>query len=478
MRAFAYVTSAPFPFPRPSPSVPAMSLAFALEEMRALLGDRLSTAPAVLAHHAQSESHITARAPDAVAFPRSTKEVAALARISAAHGMPLVGWGAGTSLEGHALAVQGGVTVDFREMAAVLEVRAEDRIARVQPGITRMALNTWLRDTGLFFPVDPGADASLGGMAATRASGTAAVGYGTMRDNVLGLTVVLAGGEVIRTGSQAPKSSAGYDLTGLFVGSEGTLGLITELTLRLHGQPEAVSAATCSFPSMTDAVNCVIATMQMGIPMARIEFLDSVTVAACNAFSGMSLPETPLLAVEFHGSPAGVQEQAQRFGEVAAGFGADGFRWAKAEEDRRALWKMRHNAYPAILASQPGAKAVITDVCVPISRLAEAVEETAADIAASPIPGPILGHVGDGNFHAILLVRPDHPQDLTVAKALAHRMADRALRLGGTITGEHGIGFGKLGLMAAEHGAAWAVMGRIKAALDPMNLMNPGKLVE
>lgn len=449
----------------------------ALDELRALLGDRLSTAAAVLAHHAQSESHIAGPAPDAVAFPRTTAEVAALARIAAAHGIPLIGWGAGTSLEGHALAVNGGVTVDLREMAAVLEVRAEDRIARVQPGITRMQLNSWLRDTGLFFPVDPGADASLGGMAATRASGTAAVGYGTMRDNVLGLEVVLAGGEVIRTGSQAPKSSAGYDLTALFVGSEGTLGLITELTLRLHGQPEAVSAATCGFPTMAAAVDCVIATIQTGIPMARIEFLDTATVAACNAWSGAHLPLSPLLAVEFHGSPDGVREQAERFGEIAQSFSAAGFQWTGAEEERRALWRMRHNAYPAILASRPGARAVITDVCVPISRLAEAVEATRADIAASPIPGPILGHVGDGNFHAILLVRPDMPEDLAVAKALAGRMAERALRLGGTVTGEHGVGIGKKDLMAAEHGAAWPVMARLKQALDPQNIMNPGKLI-
>ena len=454
-----------------------MTLTAALADLRALLGDRISTTAAVLAQHGQSESLVSAPPPDAVAFPRSTDEVAALVRICAAHGVPMIGWGAGTSLEGHALARQGGVTVDFRDMAAVLEVRAEDMLARVQPGITREALNAELRATGLFFPVDPGANASIGGMTATRASGTAAVRYGTMRDAVLGLEVVLADGRVIRTGSGAPKSSAGYDLTALMVGSEGTLGLITEITLRLQGQPEAVSAATCAFPGIAEAVDCVIATIQTGIPMARIEVLDTATVAACNAYSKTDLPLAPLLLVEFHGSPAAVAEQAARFGEIAAGFGAADFLWAERQEDRNRLWKMRHNAYPAILASRPGARAIITDVCVPISRLAQAVEETRADIAASPVPGPILGHVGDGNFHAILLVNPDDPAEIAVAKALAARMAARALALGGTITGEHGIGFGKLPLMAAEHGEGWAVMGAIKRALDPMGLMNPGKLV-
>lgn len=454
-----------------------MTLTAALADLRALLGDRISTTAAVLAQHGQSESLVSAPPPDAVAFPRSTDEVAALVRICAAHGVPMIGWGAGTSLEGHALARRGGVTVDFRDMAAVLEVRPEDMLARVQPGITREALNAELRATGLFFPVDPGANASIGGMTATRASGTAAVRYGTMRDAVLGLEVVLADGRVIRTGSGAPKSSAGYDLTALMVGSEGTLGLITEITLRLRGQPEAVSAATCAFPGIAEAVDCVIATIQTGIPMARIEVLDTATVAACNAYSKTDLPLAPLLLVEFHGSPAAVAEQAARFGEIAAGFGAADFLWAERQEDRNRLWKMRHNAYPAILASRPGARAIITDVCVPISRLAQAVEETRADIAASPVPGPILGHVGDGNFHAILLVNPDDPAEIAVAKALAARMAARALALGGTITGEHGIGFGKLPLMAAEHGEGWAVMGAIKRALDPMGLMNPGKLV-
>lgn len=450
----------------------------ALSDLRALFGDRLSTSRPVLEAHAQSESLVSGPPPWAVAFPETTAEVAALARLSDAHGFPLVGWGAGTSLEGHALAMQGGVTVDFLRMDRVLEVRAEDMVARVQPGITRERLNEELRATGLFFPVDPGANASLGGMAATRASGTAAVRYGTMRANVLGLEVVLAGGEVIRTGTAAPKSSAGYDLTALFVGSEGTLGLITELTLRLSGQPEAVSAAACAFASIGAAVDCVIATIQTGLPMARIEFLDVPTVAAVNAFSGLSLPLAPQLLVEFHGTPEGVAEQAARFGEIAEGMGATGFQWAQAPEDRKKLWAARHSAYRAILASRPGSRAIVTDACVPISALAQAVDETAADIAASGLPGPILGHVGDGNFHAILMVRDGDAAEAATAKALAHRMAERSLRLGGTITGEHGVGSGKRSLMAAEHGdQAWAVMGRIKTALDPKGLMNPGKLV-
>ena len=449
----------------------------ALSALQAIFGDRLSLSTAVLDQHAQSESLVTAGLPDAVVFPHSTLEVAALARWSTAHRMPLIGWGAGTSLEGHALAHDGGVIVDFRDMSAVLELRAEDRLIRVQPGITREALNHELRATGLMFPVDPGANASLGGMAATRASGTTAVRYGTMRDNVRGLEVVLADGRVIRTGTGAPKSAAGYDLTALLVGSEGTLGLITELTLRLHGQPESVMTAVAAFPSVGAAVDCVIAVIQMGLTPARIEFLDADTVAACNAFSGLTLPVAPQLLVEFHGHPEGLAEDVSRFRALASEFGAEDLQWAERQEDRTRLWAARHAAYRAILASRPGAKAVVTDVCVPISRLAEAVEETRTDIAAAGIPGPILGHVGDGNFHAILMVDPSRPEEIATAKALAQRMAERSLRLGGTITGEHGVGFGKLGLMAAEHGAGWQVMGAVKRALDPLNLMNPGKLV-
>jgi D-lactate dehydrogenase (cytochrome) len=449
----------------------------ALAELAALFGARFSSAPADLFQHAQSESYVSAGRPEAVVWPVETAEVAALVRVCARLGVPMTAWGAGTSLEGHALALKGGVVVDFSRMNRVLSVAPDDMVCTVQPGVTREALNTELRATGLFFPVDPGANATLGGMASTRASGTTAVRYGTMRDNVRALEVVLADGRVIRTGTAAPKSAAGYDLTGLFVGAEGTLGLITELTLRLRGQPEAVAAATCAFADMHSAVVAVMETIQSGLPMARIEFLDAASIAACNAHAGMSLPLTPHLLVEFHGTAQSVADEAARFGEIAAEHGCSGFAWADRPEDRARLWKMRHNAYPAILASRPGSTAIVTDVCVPISHLAEAVEETRDDIAASPIPGPILGHVGDGNFHAILLIDPADEQERDEARRLAARMADRALRLGGTITGEHGIGIGKLGHMKAEHGEAWAVMGTLKRALDPMDLMNPGKLV-
>ncbi len=454
-----------------------MSIPDALDGLSSFLGNRLSRSKGDLAAHGQSESHFPPCPPDAVAWPETAQEVARILSVCTAHGCPVVGWGAGTSLEGHAQAVRGGVVVDFARMDKVLQVNAEDMNAVVQPGLTREALNTELRATGLFFPIDPGANATLGGMASTRASGTTAVRYGTMRDNVMGLQVALADGRVIRTGSRARKSSAGYDLTALFVGAEGTLGLITELTLRLHGQPEAVSAAVCAFAGMEGAVAAVIETIQMGIPMARIEFLDAATVRAVNGYSSAGLPEQPHLLVEFHGSPAAVAEQAARFGEIVAEHGGAGFRWSDREEDRRALWDMRHKAYYACLALRPGARALVTDICVPISALAQAVNETAADIAASPLMGPILGHVGDGNFHAVLLVAPDDADELAEAKALAQRMAERALRLGGTITGEHGVGMGKTGLMRAEHGDGWEVMGALKRALDPAGILNPGKLV-
>ncbi|MBL3573386.1 FAD-binding protein [Rhodovulum sulfidophilum] len=454
-----------------------MSKPDALTALGEMLGDRLSRSKSDLDLHGRNETYFPFLPPDAVAYPETTDEVAQIVRICAAHGVPLIGWGRGTSLEGHALALQGGVTIDFSRMNRVLKVNSEDMDVVVQPGLTREDLNRELRATGLFFPVDPGANASLGGMASTRASGTTAVRYGTMRDNVLALEVVLPDGRVIRTGTRARKSSAGYDLTGLFVGSEGTLGLITELTLRLHGQPEAISAAVCAFDEIGAAVDTVIQTIQLGIPMARIEFVDAATAAAFNAYSGADMPEKPHLMVEFHGSAAGVAEQAESFGEVVAENGGEGFKWSSRPEDRNALWTMRHNAYYACLGLRPGATALVTDMCVPISRLAEAVEETRADIAQASIPGPILGHVGDGNFHAILLVEPDNAAELAEAKALAHRMVERALRMGGTVTGEHGIGMGKLDYMEEEHGAAWDVMGQIKRALDPMTLMNPGKMV-
>ncbi len=454
-----------------------MTIETAIHALQSLLGDRITRSKSDRDLHGQSESHFSLTPPDAVAYPETTEEVAALVRICAEHGCPVIGWGAGTSLEGHGLAIRGGISVDFSRMNRVLEVSPEDMDARVQPGVTREALNTELRATGLFFPVDPGANASLGGMAATRASGTTAVRYGTMRDNVLGLEVVLADGRIIRTGTRARKSSAGYDLTALFVGSEGTLGLITELTLRLRGQPQATSAAVCAFETMEGAVAAVIETIQSGVPMARIEFVDAATALAVNGYSGADFPALPHLLVEFHGTEAGVAEQAGTFGAIAAEHCGRGFGWARQAEDRNRLWKMRHDAYLAILASRPGARAIVTDVCVPISRLAEAVAETQADIDASPIPGPILGHVGDGNFHAILLMDTENPKEVEAAEALSARMAERALRLGGTVTGEHGVGMGKLGYMEAEHGGGWDVMGAIKAALDPEGIMNPGKIV-
>lgn len=454
-----------------------MSIETAIAELSTLLGNRLSRSKSDRDAHGESETHFAAAPPDAVSYPESTAEVSQIVRVCAANGCPVIGWGAGTSLEGHGLAIRGGVCVDFRLMNKVLALNTEDMDVVVQPGISREALNTELRATGLFFPVDPGANASIGGMAATRASGTTAVRYGTMRDNVLAAEVVLADGRVIRTGSRARKSSAGYDLTGLLVGSEGTLGLMTEITLRLRGQPEAISSAVCAFANFTDAVNAVIATIQMGIPMARIEFVDEATAAAFNLYDKTDYPLLPHLMIEFHGSDRGVAEDAERFGEIVAEFGATDFRWSAKTEDRAALWAMRHSAYYACLALRPGATAVVTDICVPLSSLAEAVEETRDDIAASPLQGPILGHVGDGNFHSILLVEPDNPSEMQEALRLSGRMAERALRLGGTVTGEHGIGIGKLDYMTAEHGDGWSVMADIKRALDPGNIMNPGKLV-
>lgn len=454
-----------------------MAIPEALAELSSLLGDRLSRSKSDLANHGRSESHFPETPPDAVAYPESAEEVAQVVRVCARHGCPVVGWGVGTSLEGHALAFRGGVSVDFARMNRVVEIRAEDMYCVVQPGLTREELNEELRATGLFFPVDPGANATLGGMAATRASGTTAVRYGTMRDNVLGLTVVLADGRVIRTGSRARKSSAGYDLTALFVGSEGTLGLITELTLRLRGQPEAVTAGVCAFPDAARAVDAVIATIQMGIPMARIEYVDADSARAFNAHEGTEFPEKPHLMVEFHGSETGAAEDAARFGEIAAEFGVEGFRWSALAEERNRLWRMRHNAYHAYMALRPGSRAYVTDVCVPISRLAEAIERASGMISESGLLGPIIGHVGDGNFHSTLLIEEGNVEEERIAKDLHGRIAELALSLGGTVTGEHGVGVGKMPYMAAEHGDGWAVMAEIKRTLDPQNVMNPGKVV-
>ncbi|WP_101067936.1 FAD-binding oxidoreductase [Roseovarius salinarum] len=454
-----------------------MGIDDAITEISDFLGQRLTRSKSDLELHGRSETHFPLSPPDAVAYPETTEEVARIVRTCAAHRCPVIGWGTGTSLEGQAQAFSGGLCVDFTRMNRILEVRQADMDVALQPGVTREALNEELRATGLFFPVDPGANASLGGMASTRASGTTAVRYGTMRDNVLGLQVVTATGEVIRTGSRARKSSSGYDLTGLFVGAEGTLGLITELTLRLQGQPEAISSAVCAFDSVGAAVAAVIDTIQMGLPMARIELVDTASVAAVNAYSGSTLPEAPHLFLEFHGSETGVAEQAETFGEIAADHGGRGFDWATRAEDRTALWAMRHTAYHAILAARPGARAIVTDICVPISALAEAIEGARADVARHGIEGPILGHVGDGNFHAILLFDETDADETGRALRAAHAMVDRALALGGTATGEHGIGVGKRDYMDREHGGAWAMMGRIKRALDPDDIMNPGKLV-
>ena len=454
-----------------------MGIHEAIEVLVPLLGQRLTRSKSDLELHGRSETHFPLTPPDAVAYPETTKEVSDIVSACAAHRCPVVGWGTGTSLEGHALAVNGGICVDFSRMNSVLEVGPDDMNVRVQPGVTREALNDALRATGLFFPVDPGANASLGGMASTRASGTTAVRYGTMRDNVMGLEVVTASGDIIRTGSRARKTSAGYDLTGLFVGSEGTLGLITELTLRLHGQPEAIASAVCAFDSVSEAVSAVIQTIQMGLPMARIELLDSQSVAAVNAYSGVNLPGKPHLLLEFHGSDEGVRQTSQTFGEIAQEFGGSDFQWATRTEDRRALWSMRHNAFYAILASRPGTKSIVTDICVPISRLAEAIDAARHDLETLGIHGPILGHVGDGNFHSVILFDETDKDEVNRAIEASHRMVERSLDLGGTSTGEHGIGLGKLKYMEREHGGAWHVMGTIKQALDPNNIMNPGKLV-
>ncbi|OWY10169.1 2-hydroxy-acid oxidase [Thioclava sp. F42-5] len=455
-----------------------MALAEALAELETLLGDRLDTSKGARDQHGRNETWFPFSPPDAVAYPTSTEEVSQIVKICAAHDVPITPYGTGTSLEGHAVPVRGGVSLDLMKMDRVVEVLAEDMQVRVQPGVTRVALNEDLRATGLFFPVDPGANASLGGMAATRASGTTTVGYGSMRDNVAALEVVLADGRIIRTGSRAKKSSAGYDLTALMLGSEGTLGIITELTLRLHGQPEAISSAVCAFDTLEAAVETVQMTIQMGIPMARIEFVDDLTAQIFNEANGTDFPAKPHLMIEFHGSESGVAEASERFGEVVAEMGGADFQWATTTEDRNKLWKMRHGAYPATIAHRPGCMGLVTDICVPISRLAEAVAATKRDIIEAGLIGPVVGHVGDGNFHSVLLLDPEDKDEFKRAKQVAAKMAERALEMQGTVTGEHGIGMGKMGYMRDEHGAGWDVMGQIKRALDPQNILNPGKLVE
>ncbi len=446
-------------------------------ELRALLGERFSTSEAVRQQHGKDESFHEVAAPDAVAFANSTDEVAAIVTACARHKTPVIAFGTGTALEGHVQALHGGVCIDLSQMNEILQVNGEDLDCRVQPGVTRKQLNNDLRDSGLFFPIDPGADASLGGMTATRASGTNAVRYGTMRENVLGLTVVLADGRVIRTGGLARKSAAGYDLTRLFVGSEGTLGVITEIQLRLYGIPEAISSAVCSFATLEGAVKTVTQTIQMGIPVARIELLDDVQMDAINRYSDLSYPVQPTLFFEFHGSDAGVREQAETVGEIAEEFGGGDFQWASRTEDRNKLWQARHDAYYAVLALRPGCKGWATDVCVPISSLTQCLLETRKDIDASGLLAPIVSHAGDGNFHLVFLVDTESAEEMARASAVNDRMVARALAAGGTCTGEHGVGYGKIEFLKAEHGEAISVMRQIKTALDPDNIMNPGKIL-
>ncbi|HSC27917.1 MAG TPA: FAD-linked oxidase C-terminal domain-containing protein [Vicinamibacterales bacterium] len=448
-------------------------------ELRALLGDRVSTATAVREHHSHGESHHEPRLPDAVVYPLSTEDVREVVRACARHRCPMVPFGAGSSLEGHVIPMRGGVSLDLSRMTRIVRVSVDDLDATVEAGVTRKQLERHLQSTGLTFPLDPGADATIGGMAATRASGTTAVRYGTMREAVLGLTVVLADGRVIQTGTRARKSSAGYDLTRLFVGSEGTLGIITEVTLRLHGRPEAVAAATCWFDDIDGAVRTVITTIQLGVPVARIELLDEVQIGAVNRHSGLSCPVAPTLFFEFHGlSEADVAAQAEEVAGIARANGGREFDRAVTPERRAALWQARHDAYYAALALRPGARGWTTDVCVPISRLADCIHETKADLAASPLVGPLVGHAGDGNFHLVFPVHPEDPAEMAEAGRLTDRLVARALAMGGTCSGEHGVGIGKLKFLEREHGAeAIEVMRAIKRTLDPMNLMNPGKLV-
>jgi len=456
---------------RPVP--PAM-----LDALRARFGDRCSTALAVREQHGRDESPYPVTPPEVVVFCESTEDVAAVVKLADQYAVPVIPFGVGSSLEGHTLAVQGGVSIDLGRMDKLVRVHPEDLTATVQAGVTREQLNREIRDTGLFFPIDPGANASIGGMAATRASGTNAVRYGTMRENVLGLTVVTANGEVIRTGTRAKKSSAGYDLTRLFVGSEGTLGVMTEVTVRLYPLPEAVSAAICQFPSIDAAVRTTIQVIQMGVPIARCELLDTNAVRAVNKHSNLSLQETPMLLMEFHGSQAGVKEQAETVQEVAREYGGMDFQWATTPEERTKLWTARHKAYFAALQTRPGSRCQAGDACVPISRLAECINESVADSEEAGIPYWVVGHVGDGNFHLSYLLDPNDPKEVEAVETLNVRMVQRAQRLEGTCTGEHGIGLHKIGYLVDEAGeGAVELMRTIKRTLDPKNIMNPGKVL-
>jgi D-lactate dehydrogenase (cytochrome) len=466
--------NAPTPLRQVAKPLPAAFLA----ALRSRFGEQLSTAAAVRDHHGRDESAYPPMLPDAVVFARATEDVAALVELAALHRVPVIPFGVGSSLEGHLLAIEGGVSVDLSQMTRVLAINSEDLTVTVQAGVTRLQLNGEIRHTGLFFPIDPGADATIGGMAATRASGTNAVRYGTMRENVLGLTVVTAEGKVIRTSRRAKKSSAGYDLTRIFVGAEGTLGIITEATLRLYPQPEAIAAAICSFPTVQAAVAATIATIQMGVPIARCELLDALTVRAVNMRDKLGLPESPLLLFEFHGTPASVEEQTATVQDIARDHGGHDFQWATTPEERTRLWTARHNAYFACLQLKPGSRSCTTDVCVPISRLAECIGETIRDTEASSLPAPILGHVGDGNFHCAILVDPASPAEMEEAERLNQRIVERALKMDGTCTGEHGVGLHKIDFLLDEYGAdAVELMARLKRAFDPLNILNPGKVV-
>lgn len=451
-------------------------IAAAKTHLAARFGGRFQTGEAIRAQHAHTTTYIPAQLPDAVVFPESAAEVCEIVEVACAHRVPLIPFGTGSSLEGHLNAPHGGISVDMMRMNRVLAVSAEDLDCTVEPGVTREELNTYLRDTGLFFPIDPGANASIGGMASTRASGTNAVRYGTMKENVLAVTAVVAGGREIRTAHRARKSSAGYDLTRLFVGAEGTLGIITSITLRLQGIPEVISGGVCPFPTIADACNAVILTIQSGIPVARIELLDALQMKACNAYSGLSYQETPTLFVEFHGGGQSVELQSRQFAEIASEFGSPGFIWTTNPEERARLWKARHNAYWAQKSLMPGRAILSTDVCVPISRLADCVAATHEDIAAYGLVAPIVGHAGDGNFHVGLLFDDTDAADVARAEAFVERLNARALSMDGTCTGEHGIGQGKMPFLAAELGDALDLMRQIKRSLDPDNIFNPGKI--
>ena len=464
---------------QPSPSAVRRPLPVPLvQQLAAAFGDRFSTAGAVCLQHGKDESAYAPCAPDAVVYPLSTEDVAAVVRLCANHRVPVIAFGVGSSIEGHVLAVEGGVCVDMSRMAGVLEVRPEDLTATVQAGVTREDLNREVAHTGFFFPVDPGANATIGGMVATGASGTTTVRYGTMRDNILSLTVVTAQGEVIRTARRARKSSAGYNLTQLFCGSEGTLGIITEVTVKLHPRPEAVAAAVVNFADVKAAVDCVIQAIQAGVPLARAEMLDALTISAINRHSRTALREAPTLFLEFSGSPAQLQEQGAALQAIARDCGGGEFQWATLPEERSRLWTPRHQAYFACLQLRPGCRSLTTDVCVPISRLADCIAETLEDIGRSGLVAPVFGHVGDGNFHCLLLVDPGNAQEGRTAEALSQRLVRRAIAFEGTCTGEHGVGLHKMQYLEEEHGAVTVdVMRRIKAALDPHNILNPGKVV-